>query len=143
MNMGTIRYKTDAEWETSKPDVAIYETEVVADFYTFKWYVAPKEGYTAYTLAEHPGNYEEINLDTTDAVQMIQYIASHEEVCVCEYSADGYTTPVYDEDGYPAGEKDVPGVICDVFYGSEDFEIWTTWCDAEGNFFEPFMIKVK
>ncbi|MBQ4499388.1 MAG: hypothetical protein II985_04035 [Alistipes sp.] len=147
MNMGTIRYKTDAEWESSKPVVAMYEEEIVADFYTFKWYVAPKEGYTAYSIAEHVGNFTEFGIDTTSATAMIQYISSHDEVIVCEYSADGYFVDKgeYDADwNWIENWVEVPGVIGDVFYGTEGMmEIWTTWCDAEGNYFEPFMIKAE
>lgn len=147
MNMGTIRYKTDAEWETSKPVVAMLDAEVVGDFYAIDWYVTPVEGYTAYTIAEHDGNYEEAGIDTTDAVQMIQFILSSDSVVECEYSADGYFVDKgqYDDNWtWIENWVEVPGVVATVPYGTEGhMDIWTTWCDAEGNFFEPFRIDGK
>ena len=147
MNMGTIRYKTDAEWEASKPVVAMLDAEVVGDFYAIDWYVTPVEGYTAYTIAEHDGNYEEAGIDTTDAVQMIQFILSNDSVVECEYNADGYFVDKgqYDDNWtWIENWVEVPGVVASVPYGTEGhMDIWTTWCDAEGNFFEPFRIDGK
>lgn len=147
MNMGTIRYKTDAEWESSKPVVAMYDAEVIGDFYSFDWYVTPVEGYTAYTVAEHKENYAEYGVDTTDVKQMIQFICSHSDVVECEYNADGYTVDKgHLDDNWEWIENlvDAPGIIASMPYGAEGMnEIWTTWCDAEGNYFEPFKIDAK
>ncbi len=134
MNLGTVVYKEDPKWEANKPAVAVYSTETIGDFFAFDWTVAPKEGFTAYSVGEHIGNFTEYNIDTTDVEAMIAFIAKHESAFKCEYSADGY---FYDEVEYP-------GVLCDVFYGTEGMmQIWTTWCDAEGNYYEPFMVEVK
>lgn len=147
MNMGTVRYKEDAEWESSKPVVAMLQAETIGDFYTFDWYVTPVEGYTAYTVAEHNGNYDEAGIDTTDIKQMIQFIVSHDDVVKCEYSADGYFVDRGSYDEYwdwIENWVEVPGVVGSVHYGTEGYmDIWTTWCDAEGNYFEPFRIDGK
>lgn len=145
MNMGEVVYKTDAEWEANKPEVAVYSTEIAGDFMPFKWTVAPKEGFTVYSIGEHADNFAYYGVDTTDVKAMIAYIAKHEDVFECEYSADGYFFDTWDDTtGEYIGLQEYPGVLCDVHYGTEGkMQIWTTWRDAEGNYYEPFMVEVK
>ena len=145
MNLGEVVYKTDAEWEANKPEVSIYSIEKVSDFTPFEWTVAPKEGFIAYSIGEHVDNFAYNGVDTTDVKAMIAYIAKHEDVIECEYSADGYFYDAWDDTtGEYIGLQEYPGVLCDVFYGTEGkMQIWTTWRDAEGNYYEPFMVEVK
>ena len=145
MNLGEVVYKTDAEWEANKPEVAILATEIVGDFQVFDWTVAPKEGFTAYTIGEHVDNFAYNGVDTTDVKAMIAYIAKHEDAIECEYSADGYFFDAWDDTtGEYIGLQEYPGVLCNVHHGTEGkMQVWTTWRDAEGNYYEPFMVEVK
>lgn len=145
MNLGEVVYKTDAEWEANKPEVAILATEIVGDFQVFDWTVAPKEGFTAYTIGEHVDNFAYNGVDTTDVKAMIAYIAKHKDAIECEYSADGYFFDAWDDTtGEYIGLQEYPGVLCNVHHGTEGkMQVWTTWRDAEGNYYEPFMVEVK
>lgn len=144
MNMGEVVYKTDAEWEANKPEVSILATEIVGDFQVFDWTVAPKEGFTVYSIGEHVDNFAYYGVDTTDVKAMIAYIANHEDANECEYSADGYFREEWNDEAGGYIWQEYPGVFCSVHYGSEGkMQIWTTWRDAEGNYYEPFMVEVK
>ena len=115
INMGEIVTRSDANWAVGKPTVTLRET-FDSEFFNISWYVAPVEGYVAYTMASTPGFLKETEGCTTVALLM-QYIiadcskdstvlADHGKKC--EYSADGYSLSWENPDGSLHEEYNLP-----------------------------------
>ncbi len=147
IDMGTIVTRSDANWAVGKPTVTIRET-FDSEFFNISWYVAPVEGYVAYTMAGDPAHLLEQG-DCTSVALLMQYIiadcskdstvlADHGKKC--EYSADGYSLSWENVDGSLHEEHNLPGVYNQYFYGTKDTTmIYTIWVDADGNFHEPMV----
>lgn len=158
-NIGTVVRKGDANWEVGKPELILGGT-LDSEFFNVTWYIAPQEGYTAYSVATNPNifndEYYGLNIDSTE--KLIAYIISqcdtgdHDEGHVCEYNPDGYSRSwrtmedlnndgIFGNDEYVVHtEEGLPGVYNSCFYGTKDETlIFTTWVGSDGNFHEPFV----
>ena len=147
-NIGNVVYANDPNWAVGKPEVTIGNIEEL-EFFSFEWYVAPVEGYTAYTLAEFPSNFTDpiygYGVDTPE--KLISFIISNGTMC--EYS-DDYSRRWWEyvwsdaENTYVQEWFEVsglPGVYNMEHYGTRDVSrIYTTWCDPDGNFHEAFVV---
>lgn len=159
-NIGNVVYSTDPNWEEGKPELILGFTENV-EFFNIMWYITPQKGYTAYTVALHPGNLNNEDLGTSvdNVDKLIAYIVSQCDTgrtdCghKCEYREDGNYSRTWKtmEDLNNDGrftqdewvehyEDGLPGVYNFCFYGTEDATlIYTTWVGEDGNFHEPFV----
>lgn len=146
-NLGEFVYASDPNWSVGKPEIILGEC-LELEFFNIVWYVAPQEGYTVYTVALFDDFIEEEGLTTPE--KLAAYIKTNGTVC--EYSADGYVHSWkeyadldgdgrFGPDDYIYYEENVPGVFNHFFYGTKgQTKIFTTWCDADGNFHEAFMV---
>lgn len=157
MNVGEFVYKTDAGWERGKPEIVECYT-VDLGMFDITWYVRPQKGYTAYTLAEHPLNFENGEYNTPEKV--VAYILANVDKGglnpqgnTCEYvEGDNYSRTFMAQedlngDGMFTGdelaiEKTIDGLpgVYNFHQGTKDATlIFTTWQDQYGNFHEPFV----
>ncbi|MBO5830503.1 MAG: hypothetical protein J6R01_02715 [Alistipes sp.] len=157
-NIGTMVKRTDANWEEGKPTITLGDTAEV-EFFNFSWYTTPQQGYIAYSMAEHPGNfvndYYGTNVNTPE--KLIAYIVAGcdngQRECghKCEWSENYVYTWQEMEDLNGDGriefdewvEKSIdglPGVYNSYFYGTKgEHRIYITWVGEDGNFHEPFV----
>ncbi len=123
MNLGNIVYATDdngAEnpaWVAAKPTVTS-EVSTVGDFTTVSWSVELPEGFTGITACFH----KDFLTDYPSAKSKIQYILTSEYIG---------SAPVV------AGEVYVNN------YASAGYDIYTVICDAEGNYYEPYVTELN
>ena len=157
-NIGTMVKRTDANWADGKPVITLGDTAEV-EFFNFSWYVTPQQGYVAYSIAEHPGNfvndYYGTNVNTPE--KLIAYIVAGcdngQRDCghKCEWAENySYTwKEMEDLNGDGRIEMDewvehsidnLPGVYHSFFYGTKgEHHIYITWVGEDGNFHEPFI----
>lgn len=145
IDMGTIVRRTDPNWADGKPTITLGKTQEI-EFFNISWYVAPVEGYVAYTMAANPTWIIE-ECPTVD--QLMAYIiadcsqdstGTSEHGQKCEYSADGYSISWENPDGTLYEEHNLPGVYNSFFYGDKGYTmIYTIWVDGDGNFHEPMV----
>ncbi len=157
-NIGTMVKRTDANWADGKPVITLGDTAEV-EFFNFSWYTTPQQGYIAYSMAEHPGNfvndYYGTNVNTPE--KLIAYIVAGcdngQRECghKCEWSENYVYTWQEMEDLNGDGriefdewvEKSIdglPGVYNSYFYGTKgEHRIYITWVGEDGNFHEPFV----
>lgn len=156
---GTIVQPTDAKWSSSKPAIKVYNT-ATAGSYMVEWYLTPAAGYTAYSYASKSCK----NLGITTVEALIDLIIAHTGIQNVENSLVQYGTrctyhpsgsymyinhtwgnandlngdnfPQFDEyvSTYVTG---LEGANCRGVGDSSDFYIYTTWVDADGNFYAP------
>ncbi len=147
MDLGNIVRRDDANWSVGKPAVILRDTFDHV-FFNISWYVAPVEGYVAYTMAGNPGYLKETKgVETVE--QLMSYIITDCSIesdintdhgKKCEYSAEGYWLSWENADGSLHEEHDLPGVYNSFFYGDKGITmIYTIWVDADGNFHEPMV----
>ncbi len=155
IDLGDVVGRTTQEWADSKPAISV---ELIGDrgnMYSFSWCVAPVEGYTAYSISIEPSKIHQLYNENGDIIpietvtDLIAYIVTYGNCC--EYSADGYThswKEYVDEDNDGRIDDEMKeftepcsGVYCEYRYGVRDSSaIYTTWKDAEGNYYEPLVI---
>ena len=145
VDMGTIVRRSDPNWAMGKPTVVLGKTQEI-EFFNISWYVAPVEGYTAYTMA---GNPIWLVDDCPTVEQLMAYIiadcskddsVTSDHGQKCEYSADGYSISWENPDGTFYEENNLPGVYNSFFYGDKGYTmIYTIWVDSDGNFHEPMV----
>lgn len=113
MDLGSFVLNTDSRWLASKPEVVFGECGSDGEFYTIRWSVQPKEGMTAYSLCSHPVVMSEFSSGKMKAMRI-----------------------------YDKGKEVVAGKMLTELYGDESSCVYVTWCDAEGNFYEPFSVSL-
>lgn len=99
-------------WRAMKPEIKFGECRKDVIFYTINWMVNTVEGTTAYSACMHP--------DMTVG-------CTPQELAVLIYNQ---------------GTEVVPGKMETMFYGDKANLIYVTWCDSDGNFYEPYGEKV-
>ena len=156
---GTIVQSTDAKWSSSKPAIKVYNT-ATAGSYMVEWYLTPAAGYTAYSYAAKSCK----NMDITTVEALIDLIIANTGIQYvdnslvqygtrCTYHPSGsymYINHTWSNandlngDNFPQLDEHVStyvtgleGAHCRGVGDSSDFYIYTTWVDAEGNFYEP------
>ena len=159
-NIGNVVYRTEAQWEESKPTVSILAVEDNPHlFMSFSWSCLPAPHTKIYTAAIFRSNLvnEELgtNIDTTE--KLIAEIMTccdtggmSEQGKSFEWQESGIYLREWieweDTDGdnyleevYHCEERDAPYIFFP--YGSKDNTfIYTTWVGEDGNFCEPFAI---
>ena len=121
MDLGNFVYKTvngeeNPVWAASRPTVTLYpnEYDMVGDFGIIVYKIDVPEGMTAYVACYHPDyfTYEKIS------------------------TPEEYTVAIYQE------QNVVKSGVKTSFYGaSTGYCIYVTWCDADGNFYEPYVVE--
>ena len=116
MDLGDFVYRTGENaslWSRSKPGVTFGDCGTDGEFYTIQWSVRPAAGTTAYSACVHPN----IMASCSNAEEMAVYI-------------------------YNNGTEVKPDVKNVMLYGDESYMVYVTWCDSNGNFYEPFGVTV-
>lgn len=121
MDLGNFVYKTvngaeNPVWAATKPTVTLYpnEYDMVGDFGIIVYKIDVPEGMTAYVACYHPDYFA------------YEKISTPEE----------YTVAIYQE------QNVVKSGVKTSFYGaSTGYCIYVTWCDADGNFYEPYVVE--
>ena len=156
---GTIVQSTDAKWSSSKPAIKVYNT-ATAGSYMVEWYLTPAAGYTAYSYAAKSCK----NMGITTVESLIDLIIANTGIqnvenslvqygTRCTYHPSGsymYISHTWSNandlngDNFPQLDEHVStymtgleGAHCRGVGDSSDFYIYTTWVDADGNFYEP------
>ena len=111
LNLGNFTSKDSAAWTESCPSVTIGDVEQLADWSMFPYTVTLKEGYTGYALSAHKdfAMYE----DVTTPEELAAYLIAN---------GTKFTGTL---EGYEPN-------------GSAGYGVFVTWCDASGNYFEPY-----
>ena len=159
-NIGNVVYRTEAQWEESKPTVSILAVEDNPHlFMSFSWSCLPSPHTKVYTAAIFRSNLinEELgtNIDTVE--KLIAEIMTccdtggmSEQGKSFEWQESGIYLREWieweDTDGdnyleevYHCEERDAPYIFFP--YGSKDNTfIYTTWVGEDGNFCEPFAV---
>ena len=159
-NIGNVVYRTEAQWEESKPTVSILAVEDNPHlFMSFSWSCLPAPHTKVYTAAIFRSNLvnEELgtNIDTVE--KLIAEIMTccdtggmSEQGKSFEWQESGIYLREWieweDTDGdnyleevYHCEERDAPYIFFP--YGSKDNTfIYTTWVGEDGNFCEPFAV---
>ena len=156
-NYGTLVTPSDAKWAQTRPDINVYDITVTGNYKT-SWYVTPAAGCTAYSYASK--SCQSMELATVE--ELLDYIIantgientqtqSHKYGTRCAYHASASYMYIYCEwggdlngDGFVSLDEYVPfyetglvGANCIGTGEKGDFYIFTTWVDADGNFYEP------
>ncbi|MBR5133084.1 MAG: hypothetical protein IKV29_03160 [Alistipes sp.] len=159
-NIGNVVYRSEAQWEESKPTVSILAVEDNPHlFMSFSWSCLPAPHTKIYTAAIFRSNLvnEELgtNIDTVE--KLIAEIMTccdtggmSEQGKSFEWQESGIYLREwiewedidgdnYIEEVYHCEERDAPYIFFP--YGSKDNTfIYTTWVGEDGNFCEPFAI---
>ena len=159
-NIGNVVYRTEAQWEESKPTVSILAVEDNPHlFMSFSWSCLPSPHTKVYTAAIFRSNLinEELgtNIDTVE--KLIAEIMTccdtggmSEQGKSFEWQESGIYLREwvewedldgdnYLEEVYHSEERDAPYIFFP--YGSKDSTfIYTTWVGEDGNFCEPFAV---
>ena len=159
-NIGNVVYRSEAQWEESKPTVSILAVEDNPHlFMSFSWSCLPAPHTKIYTAAIFRSNLvnEELgtNIDTVE--KLIAEIMTccdtggmSEQGKSFEWQESGIYLREwiewedidgdnYIEEVYHCEERDAPYIFFP--YGSKDSTfIYTTWVGEDGNFCEPFAI---
>ena len=159
-NIGNVVYRSEAQWEASKPTVSILAVEDNPHlFMSFSWSCLPAPHTKVYTAAIFRSNLinEELktNIDTVE--KLIAEIMTccdtggmSEQGKSFEWQESGIYLREwvewedidgdnYLEEVYHSEERDAPYIFFP--YGSKDSTfIYTTWVGEDGNFCEPFAI---
>ena len=104
---------TQQHWLASKPEVTFGTCTKDGEFHQINWSVSSLSGFTVYSACLSP--------------LMISEDATPEDI----------VTIIYNH-----GEEAVNGKMLSNYYASEDSVVYVTWCDADGNFYESFMVDV-
>lgn len=104
---------TQQQWLASKPEVTFGICSKDGEFHQINWSVSSLSGFTVYSACLSP--------------LMISEDATPEDI----------VTIIYNH-----GEEAVNGKMLSNYYASEDSVVYVTWCDADGNFYESFMVNV-
>ena len=159
-NIGNVVYRSEAQWEASKPTVTILAVEDTPHlFMSFSWSCLPAPHTKVYTAAIFRSNLINEELDTN--IDTVEKLIAEIMTC-CDTggmseqgkSFDWQESGIYvrewveweDIDGdnyleevYHSEERDAPYIFFP--YGSKDSTfIYTTWVGEDGNFCEPFAI---
>ena len=159
-NIGNVVYRSEAQWEASKPTVSILAVEDNPHlFMSFSWSCLPSPNTKVYTAAIFRSNLinDELgtNIDTVEKLiaeimtccdtggmseQGKSFEWQESGIYVREWveweDIDGDN---YLEEVYHSEERDAPYIFFP--YGSKDSTfIYTTWVGEDGNFCEPFAI---
>jgi hypothetical protein len=154
---GNIVRANDAKWATSKPTIDVVQTNLNGDTYACWWYTTPGKNCTTYS-------YSDAKASSTKSVEeLIAYIVDNCEIDDtfypthkfgrrCTYhESESYMRMWCDwvdlnKDSHPTVSEYVPfyemGLQGSYSLGigsKEDFYIYTTWVDADGNFYEPLV----
>lgn len=116
LDMGNFVRKTGStqqQWLASKPEVTFGTCTKDGEFHQINWSVSSLSGFTVYSACLSP--------------LMISDDATPEDI----------VTIIYNH-----GEEAVNGKMLSNYYASEDSVVYVTWCDADGNFYESFMVDV-
>ena len=159
-NIGNVVYRSEAQWEASKPTVSILAVEDNPHlFMSFSWSCLPAPHTKVYTAAIFRSNLinEELgtNIDTVE--KLIAEIMTccdtggmSEQGKSFEWQESGIYLREwvewedldgdnYLEEVYHSEERDAPYIFFP--YGSKDSTfIYTTWVGEDGNFCEPFAV---
>lgn len=156
-NYGNVVKSTDAKWLETRPVIDVYNI-VETGNYKADWYVTPAAGCTAYSLAYI--SCQNAKIATVDELLRLiiantgienTQTQSHKYGTRCTYHPSGSYMYIYcdwggdlDGDGFVSLDEFVPfyesGLRGGYGTGSGakgDFFVYTTWVDADGNFYEP------
>lgn len=115
LDLGNFIYKkgdTRELWLASQPSVTFGACSKDGEFAVINWYVMPAEGMTAYSA------------------------------CLTSAIVEGCTPEELVIRIYNNGSKVVPGKMETMLYGDDTSAVYVTWCDADGNFYEPVMFVI-
>ena len=116
LDLGSFVYRSGEMltlWRASKPEITFGDCGTDGEFYTVQWYVKPVAGTIAYSACIHP-----------------DVIAS------CPTAKDSAILV------YNLGKEVIPSEKNVILYGDEANLVYVTWQDSDGNFYEPFGVKV-
>lgn len=156
-NYGTLVASSDAKWAQTRPAIKVYDIAITGN-YKASWYVTPTAGCTAYSYASK--SCQSMEIATVE--ELLDYIIantgienmqtqSHKYGTRCTYHASASYMYIYCDwggdlngDGFVSLDEYVPfyetgleGGNCIGTGDKSDFYIFTTWVDADGNFYEP------
>ena len=123
MSLGNIVYATDdngnenAAWVAAKP-VVNFSVSTIGDFSDVAWTVELPEGYTGVTACFHP----DYLTDYPSVKSKIQYILTNEYI---------YSNVIEDGETYVNA------------YATNGYNIYTVICDADGNYYEPYVTELN
>lgn len=115
VDLGNFIYNTgDTKdlWLASQPMVTFGTCVKDGEFARINWYVMPAEGMTAYSA------------------------------CLTSALAEDCTPEQLVIRIFNNGTKVIPDKMETMLYGDDTSAVYVTWCDAEGNFYEPAMFVV-
>lgn len=116
MDMGDFVGKsgdTAEKWNGTLPEISFGDCRGDGEFYVIEWSVVPADGTKAYALCTHPN-------------EMSLY-----------GNARNKAMHIYDK-----GVEVVPGKTEVELFGDAGYYLYVTWCDVEGNFYEPYSTSV-
>lgn len=106
----------DAAWLAARPTVTYGQTESFGDFTFIPYSITPVEGYTTYSICSHKDFLTMEGISTPE--QMVEYL-------------------------YAEGDKIMGSANLGQPYGGANYGVFITWCDAEGNFYEPEFVDAN
>jgi hypothetical protein len=115
VDLGNFVYKSvdPSKWNATAPKVVFGDCSDEGEFYMINWKVNFTGNITVYALCSHPNVMDQYNTTQKKAAR------------------------VFDK-----GVKVQSGKMYADPYGDKSSEIYVTWCDAQGNFYEPFSVVV-
>lgn len=116
LNLGKVVTSTGSDktlWSKSKPSVKFGTCYSEGEFYVVNWAVTPASGMTAYAVCAHPNAFEGCTSVSDNIVKI-----------------------------FNLGDKVTSGKMQCTFYGDKENYLYVTWCDADGNFYEPYSVPV-